>query len=39
MGCFLHGSIVQGNRKKNPQDPNGRSCFLTCRPTHLQFCS
>jgi len=25
----LSGSIAQGNRK-NPQDPNGRSCFLTC---------
>ena len=26
----LSGSIAQGN-KENPQDPNGRSCFLTCR--------
>jgi len=31
----LSGSIAKGNRE-NPQDPNGRSCFLTCRPTNRQ---
>ena len=34
----LSGSIAQGNRVK-PQDLNGRSCFLSCRATNLQFCS
>jgi len=30
----LSGSIAERNRE-NPQDPNGRSCFLTCHSTNL----